>query len=545
MSNDTATMQVVNNSMGYLGNPLVKRDGVQQSFTQEELSEYIRCMNDPAYFARKYVKVINLDRGLVPFDLYPYQERMFKHFNDNRFSIVLACRQSGKSISSVVYLLWFAIFKPEQTIAVLANKGSTSQEMLSRVTLALENLPFFLQPGCKALNKRSIEFSNNSRIVAAATSGSSIRGMSVNLLFLDEFAFVENDAVFYTSTYPVVSSGKNTRVIITSTANGIGNVFHKLYEGAVQSTNEFKAFRVDWWDVPGRDEEWKRQTISNTSELQFSQEFGNTFHGTGNTLISPDVLLSMKASTPILQQGNVKVYHKPEEGHNYLMFVDVAKGRGQDYSTFNVIDISSRPFKQVCVFRDNMISPLLFPDMIYKWANYFNKAYVIIENNDQGSVVCNGLYYDLEYEEVFMESLIKAGGIGVTMTKKIKRIGCSNIKDLVEQHKIEIVDADTIVEMSTFVSSGSSYEAASNSHDDLMMNLVLFGWYASTEMFINDTDINVREMLFAEKMRAIEDEVLPFGVIHDASKESDKEESEMIGGDRWFTVNGESYDVNV
>jgi hypothetical protein len=253
----------------------------------------------------------------------------------------------------------------------------------------------------------------------------------------------------------------------------------------------------------------------------------------------------MKASTPILQQGNVKVYHKPEEGHNYLMFVDVAKGRGQDYSTFNVIDISSRPFKQVCVFRDNMISPLLFPDMIYKWANYFNKAYVIIENNDQGSVVCNGLYYDLEYEEVFMESLIKAGGIGVTMTKKIKRIGCSNIKDLVEQHKIEIVDADTIVEMSTFVSSGSSYEAASNSHDDLMMNLVLFGWYASTEMFINDTDINVREMLFAEKMRAIEDEVLPFGVIHDASKESDKEESEMIGGDRWFTVNGESYDVNV
>lgn len=541
----TATMHVVNNAMGYLGNPNVKRDGVEQTFTSFELSEYIKCMHDPAYFARKYVKVINLDRGLVPFELYPYQEEMFKHFNGNRYSIVLACRQSGKSISSVVYILWYAIFKPEQTIAILANKGSTSQEMLSRVTLALENLPFFLQPGCKALNKRSIEFSNNSRIVAAATSGSSIRGMSVNLLFLDEFAFVENDARFYTSTYPVVSSGKTTRVIITSTANGIGNVFHKLYEGALQGTNEFKAFRVDWWDVPGRDEEWKRQTISNTSDLQFQQEFGNTFHGTGNTLISPDILLGLKAQTPILEQANVKVYAKPDLDHNYLMFVDVAKGRGQDYSTFNVIDISSRPFKQVCVFRDNLISPLLFPDVIYKWANYFNKAYVIIENNDQGSVVCNGLYYDLEYEEVFLESMVKSGGIGVTMTKKVKRIGCSNIKDLIEQHKLEIVDANTIVEMSTFVANGSSYAASDNSHDDLMMNFVLFGWYATTQMFLDETDINVRQMLFAEKMRAIEDEVLPFGIHHDASTEDPIVNSEMIDGDRWYEYNGQRTDLIV
>lgn len=536
MSDPTASMRVVNNDMGYLGNPLVKRDGVQQNFTQDELSEYIKCMHDPAYFARKYVKVINLDRGLVPFDLYPYQEKMFSHFNSNRFSIVLACRQSGKSISSVVYLLWYAIFKPEQTIAVLANKGSTSQEMLSRVTLALENLPFFLQPGCKALNKRSIEFSNNSRIIAAATSGSSIRGMSVNLLFLDEFAFVENDAVFYTSTYPVVSSGKSTRVIITSTANGIGNVFHKIWEGAVQSTNEFKPFRVDWWDVPGRDEEWKRQTISNTSELQFAQEFGNTFQGTGNTLIAADTLLALKASVPILQQGNVRVYEKPDKDHNYLMFVDVSKGRGQDYSTFNVIDITARPFKQVCTFRDNMISPLLFPDMIYKWANQYNAAYVVIENNDQGTVVCNGLYYDLEYENVFLSSSAKADGIGVYMDKKVKRIGCSNIKDLVEQNKLEVVDADTIVEMSTFVAKGSSYEAADNSHDDLMMNLVLFGWYATTPMFVNDTDINVKELMFAERMKAIEDELVPFGIVHDAAAEENEQKYEKIGGDLWLTA---------
>lgn len=508
-------MSTVQTNDSYLGNPNVKRDGVEHNFTEKELQEYIKCMNDPAYFARIYLKVVHLDKGLVNFDLYPYQEKMFDHFNENRFSIVLACRQSGKSISSVGYLLWYAIFKPEQTIAVLANKGATAREMLSRVTLMLENLPFFLQPGCKALNKGSIEFSNNSRIVAAATSGSSIRGMSVNLLFLDEFAFVENAAEFYTSTYPVVSSGTTSRVIITSTANGLGNIYHKLWEGAVQGTNEYKPFRVDWWDVPGRDEEWKRQTVSNTSELQFDQEFGNNFLGTGNTLISGEVLLGLKATEPLVRQESIRTYERPQEGHDYIMTVDVAKGRGQDYSTFNVIDITQRPFKQVCVYQDNMISPLLFPDIIHKYAKTYNDAYVIIESNDQGAVVCNGLYYDWEYENMFVESSLKANALGATMTKKVKRIGCSNIKDLVEQKKLDIVDGETIIEMSTFVAKGTSYEASDNNHDDLMMNLVMFGWFAATDMFMNLTDINFKQMLYADRMQAIEDDMVPFGIIDD------------------------------
>ena len=528
----TAIQTLKNNEFGYNGNPLVKRDGVEQSFTKEELEEYIRCMNDPAYFARKYVKVISLDKGLVPFDLYPYQERMFGHFNENRFSIVLACRQSGKSISSVVYLLWYAIFKPEQTIAVLANKGSTAQEMISRITLALENLPFFLQPGCKSLNKKSIEFSNNSRIVSSATSGSSIRGMSVNLLFLDEFAFVENDARFYTSTYPVVTAGKTTRVIITSTANGIGNVFHKIWEGAVQGTNDYKPFRVDWWDVPGRDDEWRRQTIANTSELQFDQEFGNNFHGTGNTLINANTLLKLKAIQPIYAMNGVNVYDTPikagkneETGetnpdHQYMMFVDVSKGRGQDYSTFNIIDITKRPFVQVATFRDNMMSPLLFPDVLKKYARLYNNAIVVIENNDQGAVVCNGLYYDLEYENTYVSSTVKADGIGVFMDKKVKKIGCSNIKDLVEQNKVIINDAETIVEMSTFIAKGQSYEASANSHDDLMMNLVLFGWFAATPMFTEMLDSNMRSFIYAQQAKQIEDEVLPFGFIEDGREET-------------------------
>ena len=528
----------------YLGNVNVKRDGVQQEWTQHEVLEYAKCMKDPAYFAKTYVKIISLDKGLVNFDLYPYQEQMFNHFNDNRFSIVLACRQSGKSISSVVYLLWYAIFHPEKTIAVLANKGATAREMLARVTLALENLPFFLQPGCRALNKGSIEFSNNSRIIASATSGSSIRGMSVNLLFLDEFAFVERASEFYTSTYPVISAGKDTKVVITSTANGIGNTFHKIWEGAVQKTNEYQAFTVNWWDVPGRDEEWKKQTISNTSQMQFDQEFGNTFFGTGDTLINAETLLNLRAMPPLkmLEGGDVKIYEETQKNHEYLMMVDVAKGRGQDYSTFNVIDISVRPFKQVAVYRNNTISPILFPDIIYKFAKVYNNAYVIVESNDQGSVVCRGLYYDLEYENVHVESTVKANAVGIEMTRKTKRLGCSGIKDLLENNKLDIVDDDTILEISTFVSKGQSYEAADGNHDDLMMNLVMLGYFISTQMFSDMTDINLKQMMFEQQMRRIEEDVVPFGFVDDGSSAIQEiEDRERMKYEPWQLTWDEPY----
>ena len=503
----------------YLGNPNVKRDGVAEEWDAKKLREYKKCMKDPAYFCRKYVKVVHLDKGLVPFKLYPYQEKMFEHFNDNRFNIVLACRQSGKSISSVGYLLWYALFHPEKTIAILANKGMTAREMLARVTLMLENLPFFLQPGCKALNKGSLEFSNNSRIIAAATSGSSIRGMSVNLLFLDEFAFVENAAEFYTSTYPVISSGKDTKVIITSTANGIGNTYHKIWEGAVQGVNEYKPFRVDWWDVPGRDEKWKEQTIANTSVLQFDQEFGNTFFGTGNTLIEGQVLLDLRAQEPIerLEGGDLCVYERPIEDHQYIMTVDVCQGRGQDYSTFNIIDVSTRPFKQVCVYRNNKISPILYPNIIYKYATLYNEAYTVIENNDQGMVVCVGLYQDLEYENIHLESAVKANAIGIRMDRKVKRIGCSSIKDIIEAGKLQIVDENTIMEISTFVSKGQSFEASDGNHDDLMMNLVMFGYFVGTQSFGDMTDVDIKKMLFEQRMKEIEDDVPPFGIIDDGS----------------------------
>ena len=498
----------------YLGNPHVKKDGIEEDWTPEKVQEYARCMASPSYFAKTHIKIINLNEGLVPFELYPYQEKMFDHFNNNRFSVVLACRQSGKSISSLAYLLWYALFTPEQTVAILANRGATSREMLGRISLMLENLPFYLQPGCKTLNKGSIEFSNNSRIFAESTSSSSIRGFSVNLLMLDEFAFVEKGAEFYTSTYPVISSGKDSKVIITSTANGIGNMYHKIWQGAVQKVNEYVPFRVDWWDVPGRDEAWKEQTIANTSQLQFDQEFGNTFFGTGQTLVSPQALLALKAENPvsIMEAGDALIYEHPRQDSQYVMCVDVAKGRGQDYSTFNVIDISSRPFKQVAVYRNNMISPILFPDIIYKYANLYNEAYVIIESNDAGQLTCHNMHYELEYPNLHMESMTKSNGIGQEMTRRTKRIGCSGFKDLVDENKLDIVDEETIMEISTFEVKGQSYQASDGNHDDLVMNLVMFGYFVTTTYFQEMTDISLRKLMFKQRMKEIEDDVPPFGL---------------------------------
>ena len=504
----------------YLGNPNIKKDGIVQNWTEDQVREYAKCMKSPVYFVEKYAKIISLDKGLVPFELYPYQAKMFNKFQSNRFNVVLACRQSGKSISACGYLLWFALFQPEKTIAVLANKGATAREMLARITIMLENIPFFLQPGCKALNKSNIDFSNNSRIIAAATSGQSIRGLSVNLLYLDEFAFVERAAEFYTSTYPVISSGTDTKIIVTSTANGIGNTFHKIWEGAVQGVNEYSYFRVDWHDVPGRDEKWKEETINNTSQIQFDQEFGNTFFGTGDTLINAQTLLDLRASHPVrkLEGGDILIYKEPIKGHDYILVADVSKGRGQDYSSFSLIDISARPFEQVAVYRNNTISPLLFPNIIYKYANVYNKAYCIIESNDQGGVVCNGLYYDLEYENVHVESAVKANAVGIEITRKSKRLGCSALKDLLENSKLKVVDEQTILEISTFEAKGQTFQASVGNHDDLVMNLVLFGYFVSSAYFSNLTDLNLKDIIFNQKMKEINEDIVPFGFIDDGSE---------------------------
>jgi hypothetical protein len=507
----------MNKPGSYNGNPKVKADGVETVFTEHEVNEYLRCMEDVPYFCENYIKVINLDHGLVPFKLRGYQTKMVDHFSDNRFNIVLACRQSGKSITSVAWILHYVIFNPDKKVGLLANKGAIAREMLARLTLMLENLPFFLQPGVRVLNKGNIVFSNNSEVLASATSGSSIRGLSLNCLFLDEFGFVNKANEFYTSTYPVISSGADTKVIISSTPNGVGNMFYKLWEGAKQGSNEFKPFTIKWRDVPGRDEAWRAQTIANSSEAQFRQEFECEFLGSSATLIDSNSLLGLSGRDPIKTQHGIEYYREPEEGHSYILTADVSKGRGQDYSTFSVIDVTSSPFKQVCTYRNNMISPLLFPASIIRAAKVYNDALVIVENNDAGMVVCNAIYYDYEYENTFTTSTIKSNGIGVTMTKKVKRIGCSNLKDLLEAGKLEVFDRNTISELSTFEPKGDSYAASAGTHDDSVMNLVLFSWFVSTDIFSEMTNLELKDLLYQEKLLEMESDVTPFGYFPSSS----------------------------
>jgi len=517
---------------GYLGNNLVKRAGVETKYTDEELQEYIKCSNDPVHFIESYCSIISLDEGLVKFKLRGYQENLIRHYNDNRFNVVLASRQSGKSITSCAYLLWYLLFNPEVTVAVLANKGVIAREMISRIVTMLESVPFFLQPGVKILNKGNIEFGNDSKVVAAATSSSSIRGLSINLLYLDEFAFVENAEEFYTSTYPVVTSGKQSKVIITSTANGVGNMFYKIYESAIQKQSEYKHFLINWFDVPGRDEEWKKQTIANTSETQFEQEYGNSFLGTGTTLINSNTLLGMRSIDPDWNRDNINIYDRPVEGHEYVCTVDVSQGRGIDYSTFSIFDVSVQPFKQVATYRDNMISPMLLPDVINKYAHPYNDALVIIENNAEGSLVAKMLHYDVEYESVFVQGMSKSEDIGVTMNRKIKRIGCSTLKELLEENRLTLIDRTTITELMTFVHKGTSYEADKGYHDDMVMNCVLFSWFITTPYFEHLTDKAVKTLLYSEQQKLIEDDLLPAGVF--GALEGREDTFVDVEGDRWY-----------
>lgn len=256
----------------YNGNVTIKKAGVQQKLSPHEIEEYVKCRDDPVYFCRKYVKIIDLDRGLVHFDMWDFQEKMIKTFSENRFVINLLPRQMGKTITVAAFLLHYAIFNKHKSIGILANKAATSREILGRIQRMLENLPFFLQPGVVEYNKGNVEFGNGSTLMAAATSSDSIRGFSFNVVYLDEFAFVENADTFYTSTYPVISSGSNTKVLITSTPNGM-NLFYKLWEDARMGRNDFVPVKVHWSENPKRDNKWKETTLKNIGKRQFAQEY--------------------------------------------------------------------------------------------------------------------------------------------------------------------------------------------------------------------------------------------------------------------------------
>tara|TARA_B100001248_G_scaffold145049_1_gene108939 strand:- start:3799 stop:5439 length:1641 start_codon:yes stop_codon:yes gene_type:complete len=519
-------------TLTYLGNPNLKAKGVSVNFDKENIKEYIKCSKNPVYFAKNYVKIINVDKGLVPFKLYKFQKEMVETFNKNRFSICKLPRQSGKSTTVTAYILWLILFKDSQNIAILANKGSLARDLLGKIQFAYEYLPKWLQQGIVVWNKGNIELENSSKVVAAATSSSAIRGGSYNLIFLDEFAFVGNNLAeeFFSSVYPTISSGQTSKVIIVSTPNGM-NHFYKMWTDAEEKNSQYVPIEVHWSQVPGRNEKWKKETVANTSEEQFRQEFECEFLGSAGTLIHPTKLRVLAHVTPIKKWQDVEIYEEPKQDAIYTMSVDVSRGVGLDYSAFIVVDISQMPYKLVAKYRSKDISPLLYPTIIYNVAKYYNEAYVLVEINDIGQQVADILHQDLEYENMLATSVKGRAGqqisggfsgsssMGIRTTKQVKRIGCSNLKDLIEQDKFIVQDYETIVELSTFISRGGSYESEEGSHDDLVMCCVLFSWLAKQTYFRDITNTDIRQKIYDEKLRMLDDEALPFAIIDDGQPE--------------------------
>lgn len=522
----------------YKNNPNIKSvRSPEFEYSLIQKLEYIKCMKDVVYFARKYVKIISIDDGVIPFDLYDYQEDLLKVYQKNRFSISMQCRQSGKTQVTATYLLWYSIFTPSKTIAILANKAAQAREILSRIQMSYENIPFFLKQGVSTYNKGSVKFSNMSEIFCAASSNSSIRGRSISVLYIDEAAFLKNDIEFYESTYPTISSGKNSRVIITSTPNGARGLFHKLWTESEQKINLFARMCVPWHMVPGRDEAWKQEQISNTSAEQFNQEHGLVFRGSQNSLISSDVLALLVSYTPITKSDDVKIFTQPIDGHNYVITVDTARGVGGDYSAFVIFDITTSPYEVVAVYKNNKISPMVYPQIIRNFADKYNMALVLVEINDIGEQVASILTYDFEYENVLMSfsekrtqkiGFINEARPGIRTTTQVKSIGCSNVKTMIESGKIVLKDDDIISEFGTFIPKGNSYQADSGAHDDLAMCCVLFAWLTTQQYFIDITDKNIGHDVRESMLDKIMEDMIPFGIIDNGIEEFTGNNSEYV-----------------
>ena len=531
----------------YLGNPNLFKANTKIEYTEEQVLEIAKCMEDPIYFISKYIKIVNIDQGLVPFDLYKFQEKMVETFHNNRFSIAKLPRQSGKSTTIIAYLLHQVIFNDNINVAILANKSSTARDLLGRLQLAYENLPAWLQQGVLNWNKGSLELENGSKILAAATSSSAIRGGSFNIIFLDEFAFIPNNISeqFFSSVYPTISSGKKSKVMIVSTPHGM-NMYYKLWNDAIHGRNDYKPIEVHWSEVPGRDEKWKQETIRNTSEAQFTTEFECEFVGSVDTLINPSKLRVLSHTTPIVSNAGIDVYQKPEKGKDYVITVDVARGTIRDYSAFAVFDVSKMPYRMVAKFRDNEIKPILFPHTIERVAKNYNNAYICVEVNDIGHQVADALQFELEYTNLLMCMMkgragqILGGGfskrgtqLGVRMTKQVKRIGCSNLKSLIEGDKMLIPDFNTIQELSTFVRRGSGWQAEEGSNDDLVMCCVIFAWITNQRYFKEMTDQDVRAKMYEEQQNAIEQDMAPFGFMNDGLEDDSFVDDQ---GEKWTPV---------
>lgn len=533
----------------YLKNPRLKAVGVKVSFTQDEVNEWVKCSQDPVYFIRKYCKIVHVDRGLIDFELFDFQEEIIETYFCERKVIVRLPRQMGKTTTTAAFFLWYVLFHDNKVTCILANKAPIAQEILSRVKLMYEHLPLWIQQGVVEWNKRSITLENGSRILAAATSSSAVRGYSLSLVFMDEFAHVPNNIAeeFFTSIYPTISSGKETKILIASTPFGI-NHYYKFWTEAESKANDFIPLYYGWERMPGRDRAWADEQLRALGEQKFRQEVLCEFLGSSDTLISGAKLATMAMKQPIFSEDGWQVYEHPQENHAYVILCDPARGLDRDASAFWVVDVTQIPYRGVAKYHSHTVAPIILPNILFNAGVKYNRAFILVEINDNGQQVVDMLHYDLEYENIFkLETSTKQGAkitggfkkqmrLGLRMTESVKRMGCQNLKTLIEQDKLLITDFDTISEFSTFTQQLQTFKADEGHHDDLVMCLVMFGWLM-TQKYIREAQgpsTDIRKILEREQNQMVEDDIMPHGILDTGLDESISIED----GELWVSTRG-------
>lgn len=493
----------------------LKNEGVVIELTLDQEIEYMKCSMDSVYFAKNYYKITSIDKGFMLFEPFEYQEELLEAFSEHRFVIDMQCRQSGKTTCVGAFLLWYMTFHEHKEIFVLANKEKQAIEILTRVRKALLDMPFFLSPGVVKYGSTEVEFDNGSKIVAYATSSDSIRGRAAALLYIDEVAFIENDMDFWESTFPAVSQSETSKVIMTSTPKGQRGLFYKTWMEAEPDEdgmdNGFHRVLVSWERVPTyvKDPMWSQKQIKKLGEARFKQEFGCSFKGSVGSLVSSTTIENMVSKSPKIEMDEwTKIYHKYIQGNKYIAVADVGGGVGIDYSVCRVMDVTTYPYKTAALYRNNEISPMLFPHVIVSMCEAYGECYVLPEiNNDMGGQAITVLYYDLEYEYVLKTGSDKQKGTGTKIGGKgakpglrtnmrTRSVGCSNMKSMIENNLILVDDLETIYELGNFIAVGDRYEADSGCHDDCVMTLVIFAWLAKQAWFIDEFSRNVSNDLF-------------------------------------------------
>lgn len=511
-----------NNSEFYLNNENLPKAGTKRSYEPWQEEEMAKCYLDPDYFAENYFQLIHPDRGLVKFSLYKYQKKALKKYLKSNKLIMATARQVGKTSLATVIILHYAIFNKNKRIAIIADKQDTAIEVLERIQLAFEHLPNWIKPGVKVWNKKQVLLENNTKIIASASKGSAIRGKSMNMIYIDEVAHIENWDKFSAAVLPVLSSGSNPRMILTSTPKGLNHFFYYC-EAAKAGNSDFSYIEVPWWEVDGRDEEWKRNALDelNGDMELFEQEQCVSFIGSSGTLISGGALKMLKWKEPINKDPHLKIYENPIEGHQYIIPVDTSRGKGLDHSAFSIIDITSIPYKQVAAYQNNMITPTDYANIIEQMHFWYNKGLCFVELNDLGQQVAD-LLWGAEVTLICTENKGRAGkqvnfssksDKGIVTTRNTKAEGCAFIKLLIEQKKLEINDKETISEFTTFSKKNNSYEAEPGNNDDLVMSLVIFAWLNSVGFIDKLNDEDILKALQEKSEEELLSELLPLGII--------------------------------